>query len=230
MAMSGTVYGNTGGLFDYQLQIPWSVTYNTNTMLATVTVSCLIYPTGSGSKTRGSRIEGSTNDNYVKINGVTLFSKAYNGDNAGSYNNPCTIYTSSESKTDDGGAEPHLYTLNGSSKYCYCYGTLVSNYSFTVPIDPITGIASFTVEAKCTGYYDNSNPSMLLWYINNRTVSTAGTPAEVYSKLPYKTNTGWDGTAYIWYKESAGASGWVRKYIYRKDRVATQSDSGWVKK
>lgn len=220
--VSGIVKGNIA-LWDYQLQLSWEATYNISTLTAHFKVNCDLYPTGSGSNSRGTTIYGTTNDNYVKINNTVVFSIAESPYSGASKSYPRNFYTSSLSNTDGTVAKYNIGTReNPNWVWCRCYGKLVTDYEFDVPINPTTGIASFTVEAKTYGYWNGSQQT--IWYISNQTVTTASSPAQIYSKLPYKTNNGWDGTAYIWYKESAGASGWIRKYIYRKE------STGWIRK
>lgn len=219
MAMSGTrpTSAELSSITQYlYLQYDWSVTFNTDTMKALWRVSATVKRSSNGTSSKNYATRVSGND-YIKFNGVTVWSHG-----PGYYNNNTLhpyVYTGDQSVCAEQ-TSPTYYngTLRGKKPYGLAH--LLMNYAFETDINE-NGYTSLTVTTQLTGA---ASPADILPANNYTFVPDT---VELYTKIPYKTSNGWEN-GYIWYKDAT--SGWVKKYLYRKDRAATQTDSGWVRK
>lgn len=201
MAMSGTLSSNKVDN-NYYLNIDWSASYNVDSMTATIYINSYILQSPSTSyPNRTFRIYGTTVNNYININGVTVFEISQDS-GSGTQSNPYFGYT----HTGSSAANRVGYFSNWTSgpAWVYSYANFISNYVFTVPIND-DGYCTFTVAANlyCSGG---------TMTISSTTIST--TPTEVNSKLGYKTGGSWTGNGRIWHKENGT---WVKKFLYRKE-------------
>ena len=96
------------------------------------------------------------------------------------------------------------------------HSTLINGQTITGPINEDTGHVSFNVTINVPTAI---NGTMSL----SRTITTAGAPADIYSKLNKKDNGSWTDAGRIWHKENGT---WVRRNIYRKQ---SDTPNDWVK-
>lgn len=206
MAMSGSVESPVSASTYLKVRFDWSVSYNLETMKATWKVSATVKRTdkGSYSKNFATVIQGTENDpDYITFNG-TRVKKIVGGLVNGNWNNPY-VYTGDESMCNGKIAGPYTGgELAGRSPYGYAY--LLSNKQFTTDIDD-NGHTELRINSLFRGGYAGN--------INSYNGTITPTTAEVFSKIPTKSNGSWTNNGRIWYKDPVNHT-WKKKFLYRK--------------
>lgn len=216
MAMSGSVSSsalNQGGNNSERLVIDWSATYDIPNLRALVTISARIQKYVNRYPTRTYRVSGGTSDNYISVNGSHVF-ETHSYGTGYTKSNPINTYTNSDNISDEVLTVTNWYEREGLNTYVRVIGVPISSYSFYVSLND-EGVASFTLAAQLT---TGMNGTMLL---NSTTVTTAGTPAQIFSVVYKRVNNDWSNTGRIWHKENGT---WIKRYLYRKE------NGQWVKK
>lgn len=213
MDASGTIkstFLNAGDNSGEQLVVDWYATYNVSNMTTAVTISAYIVQTTNAHPNRAYAISGYADTNYIRFNGSNVYTASEGG--TGSKSNPYRAYTNIGAYSHDDTS--YIRNWSAGAGYVHTYATLIGSATYIIPLNE-DGYSTFTITSRLTtavnGYMSISESA-----------GTVTTPSiELYTKVPYKTNGSWDGSnGYIWYKDSN--SGWIRKYLYRKENGSWQ--------